>query len=136
MPRREPELAEATLFVSLLLLVCPAATAQQPQVAQSKDWLMASTPKAMYTSRATVTTTTADDSNGARIVTLSNGLIERVFMSTKDGGLCTVELRNLVSSQTFFRAMSPEANVTLNGSRFAAREHAKRTKCWYFRAYG
>jgi hypothetical protein len=68
----------------------------------------------MYTTRVTTT----PGHGGAKTIALSNGLIERVFHATADGGLCTVELRHLVSAQTFFRAMSPEANVTLNGSRY------------------
>ena len=44
--------------------------------------------------------------------------MERVFVATSDGGLCTVDLRHLLTRQTFFRAISPEANVTLNGSRY------------------
>lgn len=67
----------------------------------------------MYT--AQVTTKINGD---GKTIALFNGLIERVFHATADGGLCTVELRHLVSAQTFFRALSPEANVTLNGSRF------------------
>ena len=68
----------------------------------------------MYTAQVTTT----PGSGGAKTISLANGLIERVFHATADGGLCTVELRHLLSSQTFFRALSPEANVTLNGSRY------------------
>lgn len=60
---------------------------------------------------------TAGAANNSKLLTLENGLVwccTRSFTLTEDGGLCTTEYRNIVSGQTFFRGISPEANLTLD----------------------
>ena len=47
---------------------------------------------------------------------LTNGLIERSFATQPDGYFCTIDLRR--GDRSFFRALAPEANVTLNGQPF------------------
>ena len=46
---------------------------------------------------------------------LTNGLIERTFATQPDGYFCTTDLRR--GDRSFFRALAPEANVTINGQR-------------------
>eukprot|EP01047_Picozoa_sp_COSAG01_P104794 COSAG01_NODE_34077_length_558_cov_0.349451_1_plen_152_part_01 len=47
-------------------------------------------------------------------MTLTNGLVERSFSFDASGGaMCTTEYRHLSSGQTYFRGISPEANLTL-----------------------
>ena len=60
-------------------------------------------------------TTLTTGPNGG--LTLSNELIAREFFADATAGaFCTVDLRHLVSPFTYFRAMAPEANATLNGT--------------------
>mmetsp|Transcript_34143 Transcript_34143/g.102956 ORF Transcript_34143/g.102956 Transcript_34143/m.102956 type:complete len:948 (-) Transcript_34143:12-2855(-) len=88
-----------------IVVVVVGATASP---AQREDWLVgAPTPP------ATVTTEPGPTSN-SRVIRLANGLVERLFTVTADGGLCTTEYRNVVSGQTYFRAISAEANLTLS----------------------
>ena len=56
---------------------------------------------------------TALVSDGAGVLRLTNGLIERVFLA-RGGAFCTIDLRHLVSSSSFFRALSAEARMTLS----------------------
>eukprot|EP00756_Hemistasia_phaeocysticola_P051771 Hpha_TRINITY_DN26949_c0_g1::TRINITY_DN26949_c0_g1_i1::g.24849::m.24849 len=78
------------------LLVAAAA-----QLVQRDDWLV------------------NPPSETARVVptqtgfSLQNGLIERTFFA-RDGAFCTIGFRHLRSRQTFFRGISPEANITLS----------------------
>ena len=47
---------------------------------------------------------------------LTNGLIERTFAAQPDGYFCTTDLRR--GDRSFFRALAPEANLTINGQRY------------------
>eukprot|EP01062_Namystynia_karyoxenos_P010762 TRINITY_DN13830_c0_g1_i2.p1 TRINITY_DN13830_c0_g1~~TRINITY_DN13830_c0_g1_i2.p1 ORF type:complete len:583 (+),score=65.77 TRINITY_DN13830_c0_g1_i2:85-1749(+) len=84
-----------------LVLLVPLAAAGPP--GQASDWLIR---------RPTTPTVLTATSTG---FSLANGLIERAFF-VKGGAWCTVEYRNLISRQVFFRALAPEANLTLNGT--------------------
>ena len=53
-------------------------------------------------------------------VTLTNGLIERAFF-TKGPAWCTVDLRQIPAELSFFRAITPEANLTLTAASGAKR---------------
>lgn len=72
---------------------------------QSTDWLV----------HPVLTATTLK--KDGELIHLTNGLIERSFL-IRDGAFCTVEYKHLRSLQTFFRSVSPEANLTLSGSPF------------------
>ena len=72
---------------------------------QASDWIIHPT---------TSHTEVIETKTGLKI---TNGLIERSFR-TEGGAGCTVEYRHLVSQQTFLRSLSPEGNITLNGSPF------------------
>ena len=50
-------------------------------------------------------------------ITLTNGIIERSFF-IRNGAFCTIEYRHIIAQKTFFRGISPEANITLNGFPF------------------
>ena len=100
------------------MLALAAATAlaigtASAEVAQSDDWLVAAGPR-----KTAKLLATKDPSSGALAsLSLENGLVQRAF-TVRGGALCTTEYKNLVSEQTFFRATSPEANLTLNGQAF------------------
>lgn len=65
---------------------------------------------------------TALVSDGAGVLRLTNGLIERVFLA-RGGAFCTIDLRHLVSSSSFFRALSAEARMTLSEAPDGAPHH-------------
>ena len=48
-------------------------------------------------------------------LTLTNGIVERAFL-VRGGAFCTVEYRHILADVTYFRAISPEANMTINGT--------------------
>ena len=93
------------LFRSLVLATTlPLIAAVMP--GQSSDWLVKHRPELKTRLKTTATG-----------VSLTNGLIERAFY-TKGGAFCTVELRHVKAEVTYFRAISAEGNVTLNGTGF------------------
>ena len=51
----------------------------------------------------------------ADTITLTNGIIERIFFF-RGGAFCTIEYRHILADVTYFRAISPEANMTINGT--------------------
>jgi hypothetical protein len=73
-------------------------------VSQRSDWLV-------HTQDAK--TRLLKTTNGLK---LTNGLVARTFATQTNGYFCTTDLRR--GDRSFFRALSPEANVTLNGQRF------------------
>ena len=73
-------------------------------VSQQKDWLV---------HRQDSKTRLLKTASGLR---LTNGLVERTFAAQPDGYFCTTDLRR--GDRSFFRALAPEANVTLNGQRY------------------
>ena len=90
---------------SLLLLVAGVGAA----VPQGEDWLVGG---GHYPAKLTVA---VGASSTLSSMTLGNGLVERVFTFDPSGGaLCTTEYRNLATAQTYFRGISPEANLTLS----------------------
>jgi len=86
------------LLCAVLLSTAAAAVSQQ------KDWLVHGQDSK---------TRLLKTANGLR---LTNGLIERSFATQPDGYFCTIDLRR--GDQSFFRALAPEGNVTLNGQPF------------------
>ena len=76
---------------------------------QSTDWLIH--PPKIATSLA------GPDAN--HVLTLSNGLIERQFFS-RGSAFCTVDLRQIPSGRSYFRALAPEANISLSSDGGAA----------------
>ena len=70
--------------------------------AQATDWLI-NPPTDRTVLRAT------DDDGG---LLLTNGLISRAFLA-RGGAFCTVDLRQEPSARSYFRALAPEANLTL-----------------------
>ena len=135
-------------MMRLAVALAAAATAAA-EVAQSEDWLVSagpdkkavrgrllldlfslrfvclavSTGSALTAVRARTAlqalTVTKDSSGAIAALSLTNGLVERAF-TVRGGALCTTEYMNLVSAQTFFRAISPEANLTLSGTPFVS----------------
>jgi hypothetical protein len=92
-------------LVSLLSLSALVHAQPGPRgISQSADYLVnPSTP---------APSTLTPSADGTRI-TLSNGLISRTFSTTPC--FTTVEYMREDTGQTFFRALSPEATLTLNG---------------------
>jgi hypothetical protein len=86
----------AAAAVAMLAATALAATGQ------ATDWLI------HPATAATELRTTAQG------LTLSNGLIEREFL-IRGGAFCTIDLRGApgYTHQTFLRALSPEANMSL-----------------------
>jgi hypothetical protein len=74
-------------------------------VSQSQDWIV-----------NTQTQPSILDTSLAGFITLTNGLISRQFSISPCFG--TVEYLLVPSRRTFFRALSPEATATINGSVF------------------
>eukprot|EP00039_Didymoeca_costata_P012855 m.187247 g.187247 ORF g.187247 m.187247 type:complete len:783 (+) comp15603_c1_seq4:121-2469(+) len=97
-------------FLSFVVWVC---CVRGQSCSQSSDWLI-HTPE----SKTTAITISAPSPYpaGSKILQLGNGLIERHFFMGTDFSFCTVEYRHMISGQTFFRALSPEANITVNGT--------------------
>ena len=87
------------LLVSAALFSTAAAA-----VSQQKDWLV---------HRQDSKTRLLKTASGLR---LTNGLVERTFAAQPDGYFCTTDLRR--GDRSFFRALAPEANLTINGQRF------------------
>ena len=83
---------------SITLLATAAAVSQQ------NDWLVR---------KQDAKTRLVKTASGLK---LTNGLIERTFATQPDGYFCTTDLRR--GDRSFFRALAPEANVTLNGQPF------------------
>jgi hypothetical protein len=133
-----------------LAVALAAAATTAAEVAQSEDWLVSagpdkkavsgrllfslrvvclavSTGSALTEVRARAAlqalTVTKDSSGAIAELSLANGLVERAF-TVRGGALCTTEYMNLVSEQTFFRAISPEANLTLSGTPFVSSHEA------------
>ena len=75
-------------------------------VSQSNDWIVNQQ-----------TTTSSLDTSLPGVITLSNGLISRTFAT--DPCFATVEYMLVPQQCTFFRALSPEATVSLNGTSFS-----------------
>ena len=82
------------------------------------DWLVDPGAAAVFPAVLRVTPAVAPYKKQGTMYTLSNGIIERTFFAGADGAFCTVEYRHLRSHQTFFRALAPEGNTTLNGSAY------------------
>ena len=80
------------------------------------DWLVSQDTTAQYPAQLSVQQAPAPYPQGGQLLTLSNGLVERTFYAGSDGAFCTVEYRHLLSRQTYFRAIGPEGNMTLNGT--------------------
>ena len=93
-----------TMLLRGLALLLGAASAAA-EVAQSDDWLVSAGP-----SKKAALTVTKDASGATTELSLANGLVQRAF-TVRGGALCTTEYKNLVSEQTFFRAISPEVNL-------------------------
>ena len=91
--------AIAMLLVSAALFSSAAAA-----VSQQNDWLVR---------KQDAKTHLVKTASGLR---LTNGLVERTFATQPDGYFCTVDLRR--DDRSFFRALAPEANITLNGQRY------------------
>jgi hypothetical protein len=87
-----------------LLLVSAALSTAAAAVSQQKDWLV---------HRQDSISRLLKTASGLR---LTNGLVERTFAAQPDGYFCTTDLRR--GDRSFFRALAPEANVTLNGQPF------------------
>jgi hypothetical protein len=106
MPPPSSPLALAGLVAALS---SSSATAQTPRgVSQSNDWLVSSAPPAP---------TTLTPSPDATTLTLSNGLITRTFAyGPSVPCFTTVDYGRADTGQTFFRALSPEVTLTLNGA--------------------
>eukprot|EP00294_Goniomonas_avonlea_P005130 CAMPEP_0114548274 /NCGR_PEP_ID=MMETSP0114-20121206/4894_1 /TAXON_ID=31324 /ORGANISM="Goniomonas sp, Strain m" /LENGTH=871 /DNA_ID=CAMNT_0001732853 /DNA_START=1 /DNA_END=2617 /DNA_ORIENTATION=+ len=94
------------VFAAFVLLMGSMALGEVPQ---SQDWLVHP-----FTQETTVVESSVPN---ATLLTLSNGLVERAFF-VQDGAFCTVEYKHMISRQTFFRGISPEANATLDGMPF------------------
>ena len=113
------------LLLSLALAATTKLTAAE--VGQSDDWLVSAGK-----SKAGLKVTKGADGSIAEL-SLENGLVQRAF-TVRGGALCTTEYKNLVSEQTFFRAISPEANITLSGLPFdvggCAGQPAKTMEFW------
>jgi len=89
-----------------MLALSLAAFGQTHHVPQSRDWLV----------RKPVDATTLSATKDGTL-TLGNRLVERQFFANaSSGAFCTTDLRRVDSPFTFFRALSAEANVTLNGT--------------------
>ena len=87
--------------VQLLLVGAALFSTAAAAVSQQKDWLV---------HRQDSKTRLLKTANGLK---LTNGLIERAFAAQPEGYFCTIDLRR--DDRSFFRALAPEANVTLNG---------------------
>ena len=92
------------LHLLSLVTLASSSTFLPRGVAQSADWLVSTSPPAPTTLTAPTPTT----------IVLSNGLVARTFVTAPC--FATVELELLRPPATFFRGLSPEAVVTLNGS--------------------
>ena len=91
--------------VAQLLLVGAALfSTTAAAVSQQKDWLVR---------KQDAKTRLVKTASGLK---LTNGLVERTFATQPGGYFCTTDLRR--SDRSFFRALAPEANVTLNGQPF------------------
>jgi hypothetical protein len=84
------------LLYTLLLSVVGASLPSQ-----DSDWLVRRPAEPTRLSK------TADG------FTLGNGLVEREFI-VRGGAFCTIDLRQVPAGLSFFRATSPEANLTLS----------------------
>jgi hypothetical protein len=89
---------------ALLFAAVSGSTYLPRGVSQSSDWLVTSTPPAR-------TTLTAP---AAGVLALTNGLLSRTFITTPC--FATVDVALASPPTTFFRGLSAEAEVTLNGS--------------------
>ena len=90
--------------VQLLLVSAALFSTAAGAVSQEKDWLV---------HRQDSKTRLLKTASGLR---LTNGLVERTFATQPDGYFCTTDLRR--GDRSFFRALSPEANLTINGQRY------------------
>ena len=88
----------------MMILRTAALLATAAAVSQQRDWLVR---------KQDAKTRLVKTASGLR---LTNGLIERTFATQPDGYFCTTDLRR--GDRSFFRALAPEANVTLNGQRY------------------
>ena len=100
------------LMLRVALLAAGWLTPSAAEVAQSNDWLVGG-----GTTKTATLKVTRGSTGELTALSLENGLVQRAF-TVRGGALCTTEYKNLVSEQTYFRAISPEANVTLNGHPF------------------
>ena len=87
------------------MLRAAATLATAAAVSQQNDWLV---------HRQDSKTRLLKTASGLR---LTNGLVERTFATQPDGYFCTTDLRR--GDRSFFRALSPEANLTLNGKGYS-----------------
>jgi len=84
--------------------------------AATDDWLVSTTAVSQYPTTFSLRPAPEPYPSGSQLLTLANGLVERTFFAGADGAFCTVEYRHLLSHQTYFRAIAPEGNITLNGT--------------------
>ena len=87
-----------------MMLRAAATLATAAAVSQQNDWLV---------HRQDSKTRLLKTASGLR---LTNGLVERTFATQPDGYFCTTDLRR--GDRSFFRALAPEANLTINGQRY------------------
>ena len=88
----------------MMILRSATLLATAAAVSQQKDWLVRNQD---------AKTRLVKTASGLR---LTNGLVERTFATQPDGYFCTTDLRR--GDRSFFRALAPEGNVTLNGQPF------------------
>ena len=93
---------------AFIAMLASLASASLP-TDQESDWLVSRDPP--------IPTALSMSADG-KTLSLANGLIERSFFVGSAGAFCTVEYRHMITGQTFFRGLSPEANITLSGAAF------------------
>lgn len=93
------------LFSLPAFLCATLITFSQPQTKRlNEDWLIAPvTQKAKIEQRD-------------NLITLNNGLVERVFIKTSN--LACISYKNLSNDQQLLRAVKPEARITVNGKEY------------------
>ena len=98
-------MAMAGAFIVMLASLA-SASASLP-TGQESDWLVSRNPP--------ISTALSMSADG-KMLSLANGLIERSFFVGSAGAFCTVEYRHMITGQTFFRGLSPEANIIFGTS--------------------
>ncbi len=95
------------MFQSLLIATSLLVNPTQSLFAGHPDWLLDPAP---YKTKITVTP-------DKRAITLTNGLIKRVWRLTPNAA--TVALDNLMTCESMLRAVKPEAKLTLDGKEYS-----------------
>lgn len=96
----------AFFFVVVVIAMLGLSGCESEENEQKNDWLINGSD---YIARISQ----LEDGNG---LVLSNGLIERQFLVSPN--LATVDIKNLVTTQTYLRSVRPEAKITVNGHKF------------------